>query len=59
MFLYPEYYFKNIQSVDLKKLHEKKIKGIILDVDNTLIDYKQKMPNRSNRMGELSKRKRL
>ena len=51
MFLYPKYYYKNIQSINLEKLYEDKIKGIILDVDNTLIDYQLNMPARSKRMG--------
>ena len=44
MVLYPDFYFKNVQSIDLEELQKKGIKGIILDVDNTLIDYKKMMP---------------
>ena len=44
MLLYPKYYYKNVQSIDLEELYKAKIKGIILDVDNTLIDYKRIMP---------------
>ena len=39
MILYPDFYCKNIKDVDIEKLKENNIKGIILDVDNTLIDY--------------------
>lgn len=45
MILYPDFYYKNVQSIDLDKLNELKIKAIILDVDNTLIDYKRIMPS--------------
>lgn len=38
MILYPDFYCKNIKDVDINKLKENNIKGIILDVDNTLID---------------------
>ena len=38
MILYPDFYCENIKYVDIKKLKENNIKGIILDVDNTLID---------------------
>ena len=40
MILYPDFYCKNIKDVDIEKLKENNIKGIILDVDNTLIDWK-------------------
>jgi len=45
MFLFPTYYYKNVQSIPLEELFRNKIKGIILDVDNTLIDYKREMPS--------------
>ena len=45
MLLYPKLYYKNVQSIDLDELDRLKIKGIILDVDNTLIDYKRVMPD--------------
>ena len=38
MLLYPDFYCNNIKDVDIEKLRENNIKGIILDVDNTLID---------------------
>lgn len=44
MLLYPKFYYKNVQSIDLDVLSKENIKGIILDVDNTLIDYKRIMP---------------
>ena len=45
MLLYPKLYYKNVQSIDLDELDRLKIRGIILDVDNTLIDYKRIMPD--------------
>ena len=44
MLLYPKFYYENVQSIDLEELDKVGIKGIILDVDNTLIDYKRIMP---------------
>lgn len=38
MKLYPNEIYSAIEKIDIKKLKEKGIKGIILDVDNTLID---------------------
>lgn len=38
MLLYPDYYCKNICQLDIEFFQEHHIKGIILDVDNTLID---------------------
>ena len=45
MLLYPKFYYKNVQSIDLNMLYDIGIRGIILDVDNTLIDYKEVMPD--------------
>lgn len=45
MLLYPKFYYKNVQSIDLNMLYDIGIRGIILDVDNTLIDYKKVMPD--------------
>lgn len=39
MKFYPDLYLNNIKEITLELLKEKKIKGLILDVDNTLIDY--------------------
>ena len=43
MILYPNFYCKNIKDVDIKKLNENNIKGILLDVDNTLIDLEHNL----------------
>lgn len=39
MVLYPKKYFKKITDIDIEFLKENKIKGLILDVDNTLLDF--------------------
>lgn len=39
MILYPKYYCKNITELSLEFLEQNNIKGLILDVDNTLIDF--------------------
>ena len=39
MKLYPDLYLTNIKEVTLELLKENKIKWLILDVDNTLIDF--------------------
>ena len=41
--IYPKAYFKNVQQITIQFLINNKIKTLILDVDNTLIDYKKKM----------------
>lgn len=44
MNLYPKIYLKNVQEVTFEMLEENTISGLILDVDNTLIDYYKNMP---------------
>ena len=44
MLLYPKFYYERVQSINLEELYKIGIRGIILDVDNTLIDYKRIMP---------------
>lgn len=39
MLLYPKLYIENVTKIDLELLNKNNIKGLILDVDNTLIDY--------------------
>lgn len=39
MILYPKLYCKKVTDITIEFLKENKIKGIILDVDNTLIDF--------------------
>jgi len=44
MKLFPNMYYKNIQSIPIDVLLKNNIQGIILDVDNTLIDLNKNMP---------------
>lgn len=39
MVFYPKKYLKNILEITLDFLKENNLKGLILDIDNTLIDY--------------------
>ena len=39
MIFYPDGYFNKVSEISLEYLKENNIKGLILDVDNTLIDY--------------------
>ena len=39
MFFYPKDYFNKISEISLTYLKQNQLKGLILDVDNTLIDY--------------------
>lgn len=43
MIFYPNGYFNKVSEISLEYLKENKIKGLILDVDNTLIDYYRNM----------------
>lgn len=43
MILYPNRYIEKVTDIDVKFLEENSIKGLILDVDNTLIDFDKKM----------------
>lgn len=43
MIFYPKGYFKRVSEISTKYLKENNIKGLILDVDNTLIDYYKNM----------------
>ena len=37
--IYPKGYFKSVQEITIQYIIKNKIKVLILDVDNTLIDY--------------------
>ena len=43
MFLYPNAYFEKVQDITIQFLIKNKIKAMILDVDNTLIDKKENL----------------
>jgi len=43
MKLYPDAYFSKVEEITIEFLQENEIKALILDVDNTLIDYQQNL----------------
>ena len=43
MILYPNIYLKNVKEITIELLNKNNIKGILLDVDNTLIDFNLKI----------------
>ena len=43
MFLYPNYYCDKVTDITIELLKENNIKGLLLDVDNTLIDFNHKI----------------
>ena len=43
MKLYPKEHFKRVEQITISFLQKNKIKALILDVDNTLIDYQQRL----------------
>lgn len=45
MILYPKLYLNSVQEISIELLKQYKLKGLILDVDNTLIDYNKSMPS--------------
>lgn len=43
MILYPKIYLNNVKEITIELLNKNNVKGILLDVDNTLIDFNLKM----------------
>ena len=43
MNIYPNAYFKRVEEITIEFLNKHKIKALLLDVDNTLVDYSKKM----------------
>lgn len=46
MMIYPKVYLENVTKITLKFLKENNIKAIILDIDNTLIDFNKNLLKR-------------
>lgn len=44
MLLYPKLYLNSVKEITLDLIKENNLKGIILDVDNTLVDYYKQIP---------------
>lgn len=45
MILYPDLYLKSVEAITIEILNKNNIKGLILDIDNTLIDYDKNLPD--------------
>ncbi len=43
MLIYPNKYIKRVEEITIEMLQKNKIKALILDIDNTLIDYEENM----------------
>ena len=44
MILYPKLYLNSVKEITIELMQKYNLKGLILDVDNTLIDYDKNMP---------------
>jgi len=44
MLLYPKVYLKNVKEITIDFLNKNNIKALILDVDNTILDFDKKIP---------------
>ncbi len=44
MILYPKAYFQSVKEITISFLKENKIKALILDVDNTILDFDKNIP---------------
>lgn len=52
MILYPKEYFNNVREINIDFLQKNNIKALILDVDNTLIDYDKNLSVETIRWAE-------
>lgn len=50
MLIYPNAYLENVTKITIEFLMKNNIKGIILDIDNTLIDYDKVLLKRSKKL---------
>ncbi len=44
MFFYPKEYFESVKDITIEFLTQNNIKALILDVDNTILDFDKKIP---------------
>lgn len=45
MILYPKAYLNNVREITIEFLNKNNIKALILDVDNTILDFDRKIPD--------------
>ena len=50
MQIYPKAYFENITKINIEFLKKNKLKALILDIDNTLVDFDKNLLERCKRM---------
>ena len=59
MILYPNAHLKNVREITIDFLQENKINALILDVDNTLIDYDKNLPQETIEWAENLKNNKI
>ena len=52
MILYPKAHFNNVREINIDFLQKNNIKALILDVDNTLIDYDKNLDEETIKWAE-------
>lgn len=52
MILYPKEHFNNVREIEIEFLRKNNIKALILDVDNTLIDYDKNLDENTIKWAE-------
>ena len=57
MILYPNAHFNNVREIKIDFLRKNKLKALILDVDNTLIDYNKNLDEETIKWAEKLKEK--
>ena len=55
--IYPKAYFSSVLDIKIGFLIKNKIKALILDVDNTLIDYNKNLSEQIKRKGRKRSKK--
>ncbi|MDE5831269.1 MAG: hypothetical protein K2H53_06790 [Clostridia bacterium] len=50
MLIYPNAYLENVTKITIEFLRENNLEGIILDIDNTLIDHDKVLLERSKKL---------
>ena len=50
MQIFPKAYFENITKISIDFLNKNNLKALILDIDNTLVDFDKNLLTRSKRM---------
>lgn len=59
MILYPNAHFNNVREITINFLQNNKINALILDVDNTLIDYDRNLPQDTVKWAENLKKNKI